>query len=742
MNAPEQTLSTRRQFMQAMVSAGGGYLLAAHFTPLGAAQTQTALSTPTTAQPIATQIAPSVLIRIEADGTVRILAPRPDMGQGVKTSGPMLVAEELDADWSRVVVEQAHADPAIFGSQYIGGSRSTPGSWEMLRRCGATARAMLIAAAATAWNVPAGQCSTDAGFVLHGETGRRLSYGDLAARAAAVPVPDPTSLVLKSRGQYRIIGQSIRNVDAPAIVTGAPLYAMDVHLPNMRYAAIARAPALRAKPLRGNYDEVRRQPGVIDVFPLEGYGENNAEAIACVVVIADSTWHAFRAKQALRVEWDAGTGSRDSWTESRAAAKRLWTGRGSQILRQNGSVDAAFDKPYRSLRAEYAYPFLAHATLEPQVCTAWIRDGRCELWAPAQSIDVSRPAIARMLGMPLENVTVHLPRLGGGFGRRLMFDFMTESVLIAQRVAGPVKVVWTREDDFQYDYYRPAGFHGYEAALDRNGDLTGWRHHFVTFSYNGKVPVGTGIIDPNEFPMPVIANAELTQSLLPLATRTGPWRAPRSNGIAFAQQGFLNEVALAAGRDHVEFLIALLGRLPRLEPGQAGLNPDRAIRVIRLAAEKAGWGRRLPRGRGLGIAFYFSHAGHFAEAVELSVDRAKRIRIHQITVAGDIGLIVNPLNAEHQVVGSVIDGLSAAIGQQITMEQGAVQQANFHQYPLLRIPQTPPVRVYWVDSGFPPTGVGEPALPPLAPALTNAIYAASGVRVRELPLSASGYSLA
>jgi isoquinoline 1-oxidoreductase beta subunit len=380
--------------------------------------------------------------------------------------------------------------------------------------------------------------------------------------------------------------------------------------------------------------------------------------------------------------------------------------------------------------------------MEPQVTTAWLREDRLDLWAPAQTVDTSRPALARMVGLPLDRVAVHLPRLGGGFGRRLMFDFMTEAVLIAQKTRGPVKLVWTREDDLQYDYYRVGGFHAYRAALDAKGDIAAWRQHFITFSADGKTPVGTGAIDPNEYPLSVIGNMQLSQSLLPLSTRTGPWRAPRSNGIAFAQQCFLHELAVAARRDHAELLIELFQRMPELPAGQSGLNPARAVAVIRLATQKTDWQRRRGRGRGLGLAFYYSHAGHFAEVVDLSVDRQRRIRIHDITVAGDIGLLVNPLNAEHQVVGSINDGLSAALGQQITIERGAVQESNFHQYPLLRMPQAPRrVHVHWVDSGHAPTGVGEPALPPLAPALCNAIFAASGIRVRELPLTNAGFSI-
>ena len=729
---------TRREFLHATATAAGGFVLAASFGIAG--RTSRAQSAAAVTPAAATVLSPLIFIRIDPDGAVLILAARPDMGQGIKTSAAMTIADELDADWSRVTVEQAPADGSLYGSQTIGGSRSTPASWDALRLCGATARAMLVSAAANNWGVPEGECSTAAGLVTHVPSGRQLGYGELATRAAGLPVPPVTGVKLKSRADYRIVGRATRSVDTPKIVSGQPLYAMDVRLPDMKYAAIVRAPALRGKPRGGNLDDVRRMPGVLDIFAVEGQGSGSAEAVPFVAIIASGTWAAFRAKRALKMDWDLSAASQDSWSGALAQARKIAAQRGEQTLRENGAVTAGFAAANKTLEAFYSYPFLAHATMEPQVTTAWFRDGRLDLWAPAQTVDSSRPAMARLLGLPLDNVAVHLPRIGGGFGRRLMYDFMTEAALIAKRVSSPVKLVWTREDDLQYDYYRVGGFHGLKAALDPQGRLTAWQQHFVTFSGDGKAPVTTGVMDPNEFPLPAVPNTLLSQSLLPLTTRTGPWRAPRSNGIAFAQQCFLHEAATAAQRDHVEFLLELFGKIPKLPPQQAGLNPERAIRVIKLAADKAGWGKKLQAGRGLGLAFYYSHAGHFAEVVDLTVDKRKRIKINRVTVAGDIGLCVNPLNAEHQVVGSVTDGLSAALGQQITIESGAVQQSNFHQYPLLRMPSAPPVSVQFVDSGYAPTGVGEPALPPLAPALCNALFVATGIRVRELPLSLAGFS--
>lgn len=727
---------SRRQFLTVSALAGGGLLLtlgsrgSAQAPPNGAA----AGGAPRAAQ----SLAPNAFIRIGPDGSIRIFSARPDVGQGIKTSSAMTIAEELDADWSRVSVEQSPVDAAVYGSQNVGGSRSTPASWDALRRCGASARALLVSAAAQGWNVPASECSTAAGVVSHLPSGRKLGYGELATRAAALPLPDAATVKLKERSEYRLIGKGVANVDNRRIVTGAPLYGMDVQLPNMRYAALLRAPALRATPASGNFDEVKRLPGVRDVFTMEGAGNGSGEAIAAVVVIADSTWAAFSARKALKVQWDRSKASTDSWSAAVTQARELAKTRGTQVLRSSGDVDAAFAAAQKTVEAFYSYPFLSHATLEPQTTTAWMHDGGIEMWAPAQTIDAARPWIAQLLGLPLEKVTVHLPRIGGGFGRRLMYDFMTEAALVARRVDAPVKLVWSREDDLQYDYYRVGGFHALKGAVDSQGKLTAWQNHFISFSADGRAPASGGNMEMSEFPAATLANAHLSQTLLPLATRTGPWRAPRSNGLSFPSQSFLHELAVAANRDHVEFLLELFAAMPA---GGQGPNPARAATVIRLAAEKSGWGKPLPRGRGRGLAFYFSHAGHFAEVAEVSVSAQRKLTVHRVTVAGDIGLVVNPLGAEQQVQGSVIDGLSAMLGQQITIEDGAVQQSNFGDYPLLRMPAAPPaIEVHFVDSEASPTGVGEPALPPLAPAVCNAIFAASGVRVRELPLSKAGYS--
>jgi isoquinoline 1-oxidoreductase beta subunit len=738
---------SRRDFVRVGGTAGGGLLLAYSIggdwalaqTPSGA-PAAAAPAAPPGAQ-AATTLSPAVFVHVDGSGAIRIYSARPDIGQGIKTSSGMIVAEEMDADWAKVTVEQSPVDMTVYGAQSVGGSRSTLTSWDPLRRCGAAARAMMVTAAAQTWNVPEYECTTERSVVTHWPSRRTLGYGELAARAAQVPVPDAGKLALKVKSDYKLVGTRVANVDNAKIVTGQSLFGMDVQMPGMRYAAIARAPRRNASVRGANLDEVKRLPGVFDAFVLEGKLVESGEVVAGVVVIANSTWRAFSARKSLKIDWDESKAAADSSSSYERQARELAKGTGTQVLKQSGDVAAAFTAAKKTVEGFYTYPFLNHAPMEPQNTTAWYRDGAIEMWAPVQTVDRARASMAQLLGIGIDKVTVHLPRIGGGFGRRLTWDYMSEAALIATRVPAPVKLVWSREDDMQHDYFRPGGFHALKAAVDAGGKLSAWQEHFITFSPDGRNVTASGNLDASEFPAPAVSNVHMSQSLLPLATRTGAWRAPRSNGLAFPMQGFLHEISSAAGRDHAEFLLDLFGAPRLLAPGNAGaLHTGRAAGVIRLATEKAGWGGKLPREHAHGLAFYYSHSGYIAEVVELSVSREKKITVHRVTVAGDVGLIVNRSGAEQQVQGAVMDALSTTLGLRITLENGAVQQTNFGDYPLMRIASAPRVDVHFVESDMAPTGLGEPALPPLAPAVCNAIFAATGERVRTLPLSASGYT--
>jgi isoquinoline 1-oxidoreductase beta subunit len=678
-------------------------------------------------------------IRVSIDGKIAIYSKNPEVGQGIKTALPMIIAEELDADWRDVIVEQSPIDESIFGRQNAGGSRSVATNYDALRYAGAAAKYMLRSAAAKIWNVPFGDCSTELSHVIHVKTGRKIPYGQLGDKAATIPVPEKNKIQVKSRKNFKLLGKRITGVDNYALVTGQPLFGIDQVLPDMLYAVYEKCPAIGGRVKTANYDEVLKLPGVKHAFPLEGNG-HPLELSNGVAIVATSTWAAFRAKEKLRVEWDESDASKDDWLGLVEQAKSLKAQPAQHVLYQAGAVEEAVSDTTKSIQAFYTHHFIAHATLEPQNCTAWYRNDRVEVWAPTQSPGRAVNNIAHTLGLDAAKVTVHQTRAGGGFGRRLVNDSICEAAAISKHINAPVKLQWSREDDMMHDFYRVGGFHAIEGNVDPDGRVTSWQDHLITFSEDGEKPVIAGVPrrPKDEFPASFIKNFQLTQSLIPLKTRCGLWRAPNANTHAWVVQSFLHELSTTAGVDHLEFLLDMLGTAePR---GTQSLNAERAVDVIKMAASKAGWGRKLSKGRGLGLAFHFSHGGYFAEVAEVSVSEAKVIKVHHVTVVGDIGPIINLSGAENQCQGSVIDGLSAMFEQEITMKQGRVEQKNFDTYSLLRISQAPSVDVYFIQSDNPPTGAGEPALPPLAPAVCNAIYSASGHRVRTLPLVKEGFN--
>jgi isoquinoline 1-oxidoreductase beta subunit len=711
---------SRRAFLRASVAVGGGLLLDFSLPGVLGARENSAQSWSTL----------NAFVQVSNDGVVTITSKNPEIGQGIKTMLPMLIAEELDVDWASVRIEQAPSDPARYGQQFAGGSRATPLNWEPLRRVGAAARQMLVSAAAQSWSVPVSECDTDSGKVIHTPTKRTLRYGQLASKAAMLAAPDLAQVALKDPKNFKIIGKSRPGVDSPLVVTGKPLFGIDVTVPGMLYAVFVKSPVFGGTVVSANLDAVKAQAGVRDAFIVSGGAVFNGLGNG-VAIVGANWWLVNKARESLQVVWDEGATAAQSSAGFARQAVELSTQAPGRKLVADGDLTQSLDASAKKLEAAYSYPFLSHATLEPQNCTAHFHDGKVEIWAPTQNPDAGRKIVAQTLGLTDADITIHMTRCGGGFGRRLMNDYMVEAAWISKQAGAPVKLLWNRQDDVQHDFYRPAGFHFFRAGLDTGGKLQAFSDHFVSFGEKGKAAPSADM-SANEFPAKFVANLELGISFMPLGVPTGPLRAPGSNGLAFVFQSFIDEIAHAAAQDPLQYRIDLLG-----ERRQVGaFDTGRMIDVLALVRDQSGWARRKPaKGSGMGVAFYYSHLGYFAEVVHATVAARGKITVDKVWVAADVGSqIINPTGAENQVQGSALDGIGAALGQAITLENGRVAQSNFDDFLLLRMNQAPPVEVHFLKTEHPPTGLGEPALPPVLPALCNALFAATGVRIRSLPI--------
>jgi isoquinoline 1-oxidoreductase beta subunit len=731
----------RRRFLVSGLTATGGFLLGLPTSGLlaGAADSQAG-----------GQI--GFFVEILPDNRVIIGVAQPEIGQGVRTSMPMLVAEELDVEWSSVSVRQMPLGIVKtqdgftwkYGGQGAGGSTSVSDNWEYLREVGATARQMLKQAAAQRWSVTVSECRTEPGEVICDRLGKRISYAELASEAALLPVPEEKP-EFKDPASYRIIGKPAKVIDAKDIVTGAARYGIDTDVPGMRYAVIQRCPYLDGSVKSIDDSEARKVPGVLDVFRIEGPRPGEPYVILAngVAVVATSTWAAMQGRKALKVEWLKGPHAEESTASFWQQTKELLSGTG-QVVRDDGNFDEAMEKADKVVAARYQVPFVNHAPMEPQNCFADVKSDSAHIIAPTQMPSGASRAAAAVTGLPRETIKVEMTRSGGGFGRRLTNDYVAEASMISQKIGAPVKLQWSREDDVRHDFYRPSGMHEMKAGLDAQGQITAWTQRLASAGkYYRRATVKPeeqfgAELYVDDFPAQIIENLRIEWFEVQSGVPRGSWRAPAHTANAWVVQSFLDEIAHATGQDPLALRLELYGEnreLPYANHGGPVFNPWRLSRLLKHVAERIDYGTKRPAGRAVGIASHFTFGGYGAHAVEVTVGSDGDLTIERIVAAVDCGLVVNPLGVKAQLEGGTIDGLSTALNLEITLEEGQIQQSNFHNYRLLGL-KTVPVdfETHILPYSDKPVGMGEMGLPSLAPALTNAIFNASGIRIRKLPV--------
>lgn len=737
---------SRRGFLRLSTTSAGGLLLCG---TLPACRSREASAS--------TTFRPNPYLQVDPDGSVHIWAPRPDVGEGTRTSLPMLVAEELEVDWARIQIHQADLDTAAYGDQDVGGSDSVYSAWTRLRQAGAVGRELLKRAAAAEWSVASEECVAKGGVISHPATGRRVTYGAVAGAAARlkVPVAPPQ---LKRAGEYSLIGRRVTGIDNPAIVSGRPLFGLDVHQPDMLFAVVARCPVAGARLIEFDDKMARATPGVKAIVRIDGL-QRATWLRTGVAVLADSTWAAIKGRDALRVRWDEGNAAQFD-TERVTRELEELVARPGAVRRRAGDVDRALGRAAHTVDVVYQLPLLAHVSMEPMNCTAHVQAGRCEVWGPIQTPAGCRTNVARAIGLPEAAIAVHPTRTGGSFGRRLVSDFAAEAAVLAKIAGVPVQVVWTREDDLQHDFYRPAAVHRVRAGLDRDGTITAWRHHVACMA-NSMYPEVTGVsglpaprgdnlrADVSDGFVPcLIPNFHLESVVAHLPIETGSLRAPDDNANAFVVESVIDELAHVGRVDALDLRLRLLGTVADFpspasqSAASAGLyNPDRLKGVLLRAAQAGGWREPSSPGRGRGLAGHYTNGGYAAHLVDLDAGPDRLLRIRRIVVAIDCGRPINRAGLEAQAQGGTIDALGAALFGDITLARGRSQQLSFDTYRLIRNREVPPVEVLVIESDVAPTGLGEIPYPPLAPALCNALFAATGVRLRRLPVLSQGFSI-
>lgn len=724
------TKLTRREFIKITAAAGGG-LLVAVYTPWDGA----------TASESVESLEASAFVTVHRDGTVTVMAKNPEIGSGVKTSLPMIVAEELEVDWENVRIVQADFAPQRYGPQYVGGSTGVTTNWDRLRQAGATARELLVAAAAAKWGVDPSSCRARSGRVIHG-TGsnlRELSYGELVDDAAGMRPPNPESVELKSPDQYRIVGTSREDVDLEEIVTGAGIYGIDKKVPGMLYAVIEKPPTYGGTVKSIDDSRALQVPGVREVVKLEPM-KRRIDMVAGVAVVADNTWAAMKGRDALRVEWNDGPRPDES-SESLRAQFELLTLETGEIMRDDGDVDTALSEAAKTLDAVYEVPFLYHAAMEPINCVADVRENSCEIWAPTQVPGGCQWLAALITQLPPQSIKVNMTRVGGGFGRRLMADYAAEAVFISKTVGKPVQVVWTREDDMRHGYYRPAGLYRLSAGVDEEGHIIAWKEHVSTTSrhaFAGDTDTSAETeVFPDALPAAVVPNFRLAYSPAETSVPTGALRGPGKNANTYVDQCFLDEIAQTVGKDPVAIRREVIGEprdLPYRDHGGPTFNTGRLLRVLDLAAENGDWGASMPRGRGRGISAHMMFGAYVAHVAEVTVDDGGGVKVDRVVCAVDCGIVVNPTGARAQVEGGILHGISATLYGAITISGGSAVEDNFDQYPVLRMSEAPEVEIHFVESTEHPSGLGEISFPGIIPAVVNAVFAATGKRARRLPI--------
>lgn len=698
------THTSRRNFLKIAATAGSGLMLGFNWAEAGEVVVKNATA--------AGNIDFNSYLSIGTDGIITIMSPNPEVGQNIKTSFPMIVAEELDADWTKVKVIQAPLDTKRFERQVTGGSGAVPHSWKRLRTAGATARQMLVDAAANKLKVPASELTTEKGMVMHKASGRKLSYGELATEASKLPVPGDVKL--KDRKDFKLIGKVVRNVDNHEIVTGKPLYGLDFYREGMLIAMIQRPQAFGLKIKSVDVAAAKAMPGIVDVVTFK----NN------VAVVGKSTWQVKKAREALKVEYEK-EGELESTSDHNRLFTELLDSPTAEVRRKDGDVEAAFKSAAKVIKREYQCPFLPHSPLEPMNFFAHVKPEGVELVGPTQTPERARDEVAKLLNISPDKVSVEITRMGGGFGRRLKTDFALEAAEVSSLVKAPVKLVWTREDDTTGGSYRPAVRYRFEAALDAQGNMLGYKLRGV--GINAGNPTRE-----NNFPSGAVDNLLIDSMEHKSPITTGAWRAPITNFLAFAEQSFLDEVAQTAGKDPVQFRLDLLEKAKKSPVGDIKYDIDRMKGVIQLVAEKANWGKNKNVSQGFSV--YFSHASYVAQIGEVVMQKGKPV-LKKIYAAGDCGIVVNLSGARQQMMGGITDGVGHAMYGNLTFKNGAPEQNNYNTYRLIRINEIPEIEVHFVDNGIDPTGLGEPALPPTGAAVANAIFKATGKRLYNQPFA-------